>query len=273
MGRKKEYLAWIPISEIVLMKEGNRRVVNHARVREIGTNFDPDAFGQLCVSEKGAIIDEKYPPDKHVAADGQHRLLAITKIMGWDGSQKLPCIVDPNLTTKGGLAKKFRLLNRRVAVRPVDDFKAALLGGVDWAVRINTVIQRFGFRVDATASSSVITAVHALRFLFDAGEEVLSNAISTATTAWGRTTDAVQGDVLRGLGLMFRRYREQPIDKAALAEKLRKLPGGPSHLIGRARGSRDTHGSTVAHNIAAIVVVAYNKGRRTQKLPDWWTAK
>lgn len=264
MSTPKVRLEWILVADLVLMRTGNRRVVNRARIRKMAREFDPDKFGELRVTEKNGA-------GKHEIIDGQHRWLMVTEELGWK-DQRLPCVVDPNATTPAEKAKRFRGLNYRIAVRPVDDFKQAVVEGVEWAVKIEAILRRHGFRVDYTTSDSSISAVNALKVIYDGtGETGLTSVLTTAVAAWGKTAAAVPGDVLRGLGLFFRRYARESIDRASLVAKLRKLPGGPSHaLIGRARAGKEIHGSTVPHNIAAIIVVVYNKGRRTQQLPDWW---
>ena len=252
----------VPVSELMLMKEGNRRVVNTSQLERMQREWDPSLIGVLHVAAKNG--DGKY-----AIIDGQHRF-TVMKGLGWS-NQRVACIIHENAKDLSDKARLFVGFNDRIAVRPIDRFLNQLAAGEDRAVAINAVLRRVGLRVDHYSANGTVTAVTALeKVLDDLGEKGLERVLTISTTAWGVTPGAVKSEVIRGLGLFLRRYGSE-VDNTDVAAKIRTIPGGPDNLIARARSSRDIHGSSLPQNVAAVITATYNKGRRNKSLASWWS--
>lgn len=254
--------AWIQVKNLELMKTGNRQVKNQAFVKKIADHFDAKKLGVL-------IVGPARENGRHPIADGQHRFLGMQE-MGWK-DEAVPCLISKTAITDADLAEIFLGLQQRLGTRPVDVLLNEIIAQHPEAVAIHKVLQRRGYRVGHATTGTTISAAAALRRIFrSGGETALDGALEILEGAYGRTGEAVAGDLLEGAALLVARH--PAIDKARLAKKLKlgKSTQNPDRLRGAAAGAREMHGSTVAKNIAALMVAAFNLGTSTGRLPDWW---
>jgi hypothetical protein len=68
-----------------------------------------------------------------------------------------------------------------------------------------------------------------------------------------------------GIGLVYFTYNGK-IDEVSMIQRLAKYRGGPSALLGDARGLADISGMTVARAVADRVITLYNSGRQKGRL-------
>jgi hypothetical protein len=261
-GHKAVSFAWIPLKDLELMPEGNRRVRNEALIKEIATEYKPARLGVLTVGPRR-------DSGKHRIADGQHRYLGLRE-RGWR-EEPVPCLVVHGAVTNAEMAEIFLGIQRRVNVKPVDVLLSEIVAEHPDAVAIHKIVNGAGFRIGHTTGTGTISAAVALKRIYkNQGAGALVGALSTATDAWGKIAAAVHGEILEGLALVLGRHSD--IDRPVLTKKLRlAAKAGPDTLRAQAKSSREIHGSTSAQNIAALAVVAYNSGRKPEnRLPDWW---
>lgn len=153
-------------------------------------------------------------------------------------------------------------LNSRAAVSSFDKFMNEYGAGHEVAVGVHGIVRRHGFKIDRGAADGTIQCVEALKSIYQKdGGHALSKAIETAKQAWGRTSDAVEGKVLQGLGNMFATYNGG-VDQPSLINKLAKYPGGPAGIMGSARALKSLRSASIAKCVEEVVVETYNKGRR-----------
>ena len=99
--------------------------------------------------------------------------------------------------------------------------------------------------------------------------KALNDTLLVVTAAWGQTTQAVSGLMLRGVGAFFLRY-DGVIDRERLVRKLSATKGGPKGLALRGKGKRDIHGGTISIGIADYLTGEYNRGHRGKnRLVGW----
>lgn len=259
-------IQWLPLAELDFDARVNRQVNTH-RVEQIVKDFDPEAIGVLTVSER------MNGSRKYVVIDGQHRCAALVK-MGW-ADQKVPCHVrgELSIAEEAGLFVK---LNNTAKPKAYERFMKSVTAGDPEAMAIDKIVRSVGLKVSDQQVDGTLTAVQALEKIyrgdkFTGGESahVLAGTLRLSTNAWGKTCGAVNANVIQGLALVLRKHGAQ-IDVDDLLKKLSPYSGGPTALLGRARGLRDLRGGTVPNCVAAIVVDVYNKGRRSTKLPGWF---
>jgi len=189
----------------------------------------------------------------------------------------VPCELFEGLT-QSQEAELFLARNDRVAVRPYDKFKVAVTAGEDAPADIERIVRQQGLCVSAQLRDGAIMAVQALRHVYDGagiadakeGPSALGRTLKVILKAWGRQASGFQGAILEGLGMVQLRY-DGKLDQESLAERLAPFPGGAPGLLGKAKAMREVRGRPVHHCVAAIVVDIYNRGKRAQKLEDWWT--
>jgi hypothetical protein len=257
---------WVTIDE--MDRAPFQRPLDERRAESIGADLNPDAFGVITLSRR--------PNGRYVILDGQHRVQALRSI-GWNG-QKIECHVFTGLTPAAE-AQRFIQLNNFKGLRYIDKFLSRIEAHDPAAVQIAKIVQDAGYAVDRTQRDGTITAAKALEDVYlGRGQKIkgvnpaaLRLTLKVVTDAWGHTTSAVNGQVLAGVGAFCLRYGKA-VNAERLAEKLRKMSGGPEGLIQRGAGKRELHGGTIPFGIAHHLVEVYNRGlgpRSKERLQGW----
>jgi hypothetical protein len=257
-------IIWLPISQLRFDPRVNRPI-DQAKVNEIKAEFDPDAFGVVEVSER--------KDGTYCVLDAQHRVQAVLE-MGWI-DQTVPCRVHKGLDVKREAAL-FLLLNNSRAPKPLVKFQKRIVAGEPIATAIAGILEKHHLVLDGQPTDGHIAAVAALesvytgkRFAADQVQpKVLDLTLGIATEAWGTTRHAVQAHVISGLGSVIHQYGSL-IERETMVAKLAAYQGGPSRLIGAARGLRELRPWSVADCVSSIIVDTYNRQRRTGKLAEW----
>jgi len=256
--------SWIAISDLGRDNRVNTRPVDNAWVEARVPTFDPDALGVLAVSAR--------PDGTMILLDGQNRA-ELCRRVGWK-NQKVLCRLYEGLTLQQEAAL-FRALNDNRQVRSIYKFLARVTEGETAAVAINTVAEQFGWKIADQAGPKYITAVVALERIYHGDRrkdqpnlDVVVTTLNIVTQAWGHRSESVAGHILQGVGQVVARYRDL-LQIADLTKRLSTYPGGPTGLIGDARGLRGYQGGSVANNLSEVIVKRYNERRRAHRLPDW----
>ncbi|MFC9973599.1 DUF6551 family protein [Spirillospora sp. NPDC127200] len=255
---------WVPLDKLTRDLRVNTRPIDSAWVERHVPTFDPQALGVLAVS----VRDD----GTAVILDGQNRA-ELCRRAGWDGEPVL-CRIYEGLTVPQEAAL-FRALNDGRQVQSIYKFLARVTEGEPVAVAINSVVESLGWKIHDQNGPTSISAVVALEKIHAGDRRVdtpdvgaVFTTLNLVTAAWGHRPEAVNGQVLQGVGAVVRRYGDA-LQMADLVKKLSSYPGGPSGLLGDARGLRGYQGGSVANCVSEVVVKRYNERRRTHRLPDW----
>jgi hypothetical protein len=216
-------------------------------VTRIRNEWSPNAAGRITISKRadGTLV----------VIDGMHRLQAAP-----DG-YVFRCDVHEGLTFEEE-CDLFRRLNQAKRVSAFDDFDKGVKAGDPECVAVNEIVEQHGLRVSNTHSDGTVAAVSALRDVYrKGGTAALDRALGIAVGAWGKRSESTDGQIIAGLGKITGAFNGE-LDDAALVKKLSKYPGGPTALIGSARGLRSLRPGSVATHVATIVLDVYNHGRR-----------
>ncbi len=228
-----------------------------ARIKTLSDSLDLDAIGVITVSHRDN--------GKLVILDGQHRVRAL--LDAGMGDWEVLCHIYRGLTLQAE-ARLFRLLNNTRRSGAYDDYTKGVLQGDYECVAIDAIVHGAGLRVHNQATDGSITCVAALRAVHRSAEKtdtpgVLADTLRVVTEAWGHNHQAVEGHLIKGIGMFIHRHHGQ-IDKAVLIRKLAKFNGGASGLLGKARGLKEINGESVAACVATLVQQTYNRGRQTK---------
>lgn len=227
------------------------------RLKQIKEELDLDVIGVLHAVE--------YPIDGVPGlwiVDGQTRL---TALMESDlGSWKVEVMVHLDALTDARASQLFLFLNNRTNINPYDRYANELQAGSVPAVHMTQIVQSHGLKVSDAHRDGHIAAPVALRsaYALDRGVS-LDDALGMIVAAWGDRNEAMDGKLIEGISHFIHRYGRQRIDIQALTQKLSKYKGGPSGLLGDAKGQRRYGASTLVAAITNQVVAVYNLGRRT----------
>lgn len=258
----RDAIEWILVSAVTSDRRVNTRPVDPAWVeKKLREGFDPTQIGVPIVSSR--------QDGTMVWLDGQNRAELIRRA-GWS-DQKIQCRVFYGLTIAEE-ARAFLVHNDNRTIRPIYKFLARVTSGDEAAVAITTIAKAAGWRIQDGAANQGITASRSLEKVYLATPKspgrALFPTLRVITEAWGYKPTTVNGHVIEGIGMVFARF-DDAIEIPALVKKLAEYPGGPSGLIGKAKGLREYQGGILAHSVAEIVVTTYNVRRRGGALPDW----
>lgn len=243
----------VPVKKLKLHAAANRDL-RPTRVKFLEKNMDLDALGRFAVWSDHRNL---------YVIDGQHRKIALEGL----GLHDWPVRCDIYRGMSFAQAcEQFLKLNDSLTVHPYDKFDKGVKAGIHANVETKKVIENVGLKVSAQSRDGNLSCVAAAleTWRIDEGES-LSAALEIAVEAWGHTSAAVEGPIVKGLGLVAARYNGE-LDQATLVKKLAKFPGGPPALRATAKQQREYKGGTMASNVSAVVVDLYNRSRYTRKL-------
>lgn len=249
---------WIPLKELEPHPQAQRKLdPRHAAA--IAESFDPALMGVLTVAETKR--------GRRWIVDGQHRKVAALQFVDGDGDQCVKCnVIDVDDDAEA--ARLFLGLNKHKTVLTLDKFMVRVTAKDSTACGIVGVLAKHSLHIDRTRCAGVVQAVDALESVFQRprGALLLERTVRILNNAWGADPDAYSGQLVRGLGLLLRKFGTA-VDDEELIRKLAKS-GGPLNLIGRARALRAAMGVSVAQATYECIRNEYNKGRRTEKLEE-----
>jgi hypothetical protein len=244
---------YLPVS-CMEMDPQTQRKLNRAWVKARVSDFDPELFGSIVISLRMG---------RYLIVDGQHRV-ELLRLMGW-GDQKVPCLLYEGLTLAEEAALFIGLAERRNA-RTFDRFRISIVAGDKAACDIDRIVRAQGLCLSDQKKDGAIAAVGALGRVYEgaglaqSSPATLGRTLKLLKAAWGTDANAYEGPVILGAGLVLLRYSTQ-VDDVALAGKLAKHKGGPSGLVGSAKGLMEIKRRPLGHCLAACIVDAYNAGR------------
>lgn len=263
----------VRLADMLVDTSAQRGLVrNH--VDNIVNAFDPAKVGTLHVSHRGN--------GTHAIIDGQHRVAALIRL----GYEEWRAEVYSGLTPSEE-ANLFIGLNNVRYVRPLDRFRARVTAGDPVALDIVDVARKAGWEIplpkEAVAGNGKVTSVAALEAIYNAhakadqedifaGRYGVENVLRLLAEAWGyREPSIVNPNVLRGVDLFLRRYKDQ-VDKKMLVKRLNAYPGGPNRFLANARGlasvssdSRQSLNSAIAWQLTDV----YNRKLSANRLDNW----
>jgi hypothetical protein len=240
----------IEVGKLRLHNRANREL-RPGRVKNLERDMDLDALGRFAIWRDGRNF---------YVIDGQHRKVALENLGLADWPVRCDVYEGMSFTDA---CEQFLKLNDAMNVRPYDKFDKGVKAGRRECVETLRIIEDAGYRIADQARDGNLVCVAAAVDTWKKDEgESLADALKIASQAWGHTSASVEGYIVEGLGLFAHRFNGE-VDYAALVKKLAKYHGGPSHLIGAARGQREIKGGTLSRNVALIVTDLYNKGRRS----------
>lgn len=259
-------LRWLPLAELNIDAQAQRSL-RVAWVKGHVSDFDPEQIGY--------IVCNKRASGKVYVIDGQHRVELLREV-GW-GDQSVQCECFDGLT-QAQEAELFLARNDRITVQTYDKFRVAVTAGDLTCCDIDRIVRAQGLSISDQKKDGGVMAVAGLQRVYlgagigasKDGPAALARTLKTVQRAWGRQASSFQGKVIEGLGMVQLRYNGK-LDQEALAEKLAPFPGGAPGLLGKAKAIQDMRGRPLHQCVAAVIVDTYNRGRRSDKVEDWWS--
>lgn len=245
----------------VQRKEGT----HERRVEAIAASFDPAALnvGNLSRRANGSLV----------IIDSAHRIAACKLV----GHPTMTFIVHEGLTIRQEAAL-FLLLNDFRAPSPISKFLARVVKGDPDACAIFELIEKHGWRIQASADTGCITAVAALQSIYETAAgtlkpgqrgDVLDWVLGVITAAWGHDPKGANNAILVGLAQLRGRFGTA-IQRQKLIHELQQV--APLVLVGKAKFVQSAVGGTQRAAMARALAGMHNRKLRTNLLPEWvWT--
>jgi hypothetical protein len=253
-------IEWVRLSDLSVLTSAQRKFKTEW-AKWLADNFNPDDFGVPLVVELPA---QGKQPARKVIADGQHRCQAARLALGPNQMVQCEVIRGANITA-ATVAQLYLGRNRIRLKRAMDEFLAGVTAKEPECLAIKEIASDAGYGIGHGDSISQISAVISLRYIYRMG--VLPETLDVIISSWGHTM--VNGDILRGLGSVLKRYGQQ-LETRVLQRKLSQLAGHADGLLGRGRAMKTAHGYSTSQGVAAAIVSIYNSGRKEgYKLADW----
>lgn len=252
--RHKSYLDDIPFNALKFDARVQRATIP-ARVKKLVRDFLLDDVGVITVSKRR---------DGYYVIDGQHRVRAAMEL--GLGTTKIKCHVYTDLSLEDE-ARKFLTLNDTRTVSAFDKYMVGLVAKDPLCLEIQRVLGKHGLRIGKSGGGDGV--VYCIDKVFALGQRssmLLDDVCGVIIETWGTRAAALDGLVVAAMGTVIGRY-DGELDKGILVTKLGKYRGGPSALLGDAKGWADYRPITVTRAAAEIIVDTYNKGRRGGQLP------
>ncbi len=253
-GRSENEIVYVEVSRLRIHPTAQRDGLRPAKVEKFEREMDLDALGTF-----HAV---RYSINGETALwviDGHHRVEALLR--AGMGEWMVRVEVHTTVSTDARSSDLFLKLNDRSAATPFERFRNELQARRLDAVAIQSLVNRNGLEIVPRAGDGRVTCIVTLQTVYalDGGQS-LDAALSLIKSAWGPTAEALEGKIIEGIGRMFAKHGGS-IDVPSLRKKLNKFPGGPSGLLGRARGLNTTYGRPIFRCVMDIVVELHDRGR------------
>jgi hypothetical protein len=245
--RKKHFLQWIPISDLVVHWPEAQRLLSEKKAKDIAEIFDPDMFGTVTVSP---LADGKYHVD-----DGWTRVSAARQRYG--DKEKVPCTVVP-ADTERRAAEIFHQMNgRRSRPTSLEMFKTAVTAKFKDELGVTEICSRLGLKVSNSGAPGAIRACTALLSVYrQHGGDVLFETLNLIHATWGLDSTAYDAQIIRGMASFLVKSNET-IDGVKFSKKLaRKFT--PGKLLASAKATREAFGDSMSLAVCALIHDAYD---------------
>jgi hypothetical protein len=227
---------------------------------KIRANLDLDAIGVF-----HAVEYEINGVTKIWIVDGQHRWNVLME--EGLGEWVVEVSIHVDVKTDARASELFLRLNYRKPVVAYHRFINEARAQHPTALGVLRLTEERKLRIAAATDNGTLSCVVALARLYEVDEgKTLAATLDTVIAAWGHVAAATEGKLIEGLGKVYTVYNGA-IDRPALVKKLAKYPGGPSTLIGDARGLRQYRHVSVTRCIAERIIETYNSGRQNKLEP------
>ncbi len=242
-----------------LTSEPYQRPVQPLRVKKMINNYKPNSNAPIYVNAR----DERY-----IIVDGQHRA-AMMKGLGFS---EIQAILFSHPLTVAEEAEAYHYYSRESKPSSLyNDYSVQLQAGDLATTEIERAVLQNDFAVTNKSDHSPKT-IRAVKTLRDIHQKAGASSLSNILRIWRYSWPNIQPEQtsLLALARFYIAYHDHPdYNDAQLINRLQKLPVSTLMLTAHA-ATKLIHGSAERHLFEEILQ-AYNKGRRTHRLPDLTT--
>lgn len=243
-------IEWIKLSNLRIHPTVQRKL-DPGRVNSLTKEWDPALCRPLDVVQNGHC---------YLVFEGQTRLEA-ARLVYKDDEQMLPCHVHEGLNVEEQ-AERFLGLNDTKQVRTSDKWIVRKIAKDPVVLAIEAILVEKHLVVSQQASDGCVRAVAALEAIYSRpkGQMLLNNTLTLIERAWGNSSDALDGVMLRGVAFVLERCGAA-LDLNDLARKLAKH-GTAASLMGESRTLAKISSQSVTRALAENICGIWNRSRK-----------
>jgi hypothetical protein len=264
----------IPLSELRVDRDNYQRPIDEPRIKKIIEEFDPIALGTLFVNERDF---DPYMGQLFVF-DGQHRLIALRRMVLNGGQTEAPCIVIFGMTLEEEARRYVTMDTERRGLQSMDRFRAEIVAQDKEALAVLHLIHESGFNVDMSigwrnAKVGYVRAVDAVKTSRRRyGEPITLAALQTLHTVWPESPDAVSRNFILGTGRLLFKFGDV-MKLRRLDQKLAAVSA--RQIIQRAKNFQDNLSARADDAVGQALYAEYRRGLRevTQALMPAWESR
>lgn len=253
---------WVRVGDLMVDHDVQRALQTPHVSRLQRDGYDRAALGTITVSFRAT-------GERHVI-DGQSRCELVLREEGSDAM--VPCLVFVGLTLEEE-AMLFRKNNTFRGVHQLDKYRIRMKEREPVAVELSAMLAEHGWTV-GSGRDGRFAAIVELERIRNGGDarlhretpDAARRTIAIITDAWGHNRDGARSEIVGAIGRVIIRHPE--VDDKKIAREL-AIGGGPLALVSAARARTTNRRQRLYNVIAAMVVEAHNKGRRSNRLPAW----
>lgn len=254
---------WIKVGDLTVDHQVQRALLDNGRVEKMVNSFNRDALGIVTVSHRA--------DESKVIIDGWHRWEAVRRVTENQG--EIFCRVFKGLTLQEE-AGMFLDLNTTNQPKLFDRWRVRVVRGDGDAVEITEILRSYGWTVSNQVGEARIVAIsalertHALSKKLEADPGLVQATILTVTRAWGHDRYAVMAAVFEGIARLIGEHKDK-INLGDLSTVLKNYKNGAQGLAIDARIMAGVRSIRLPNAVAELVTDHYNKGKKTNTLPQW----
>jgi hypothetical protein len=251
-----EYIAVKNLSVIWVQAQ---RPFNEKWAKEIADNFDPDKFDPVIVTKPNG-------QGVYHIVEGQHRRHALEMFAskfpgGKAAEEKCPCRIVDEADPKRAAEIWLGINAGRKAVKPITGFEVGVVAKREPEVTINRIVQNNGFKVSSAKSPFCISAVGALRTIYNRhSDSTLAHSLQALKLLWGGDPQAVSSPMLRGFAIFLNEFYDH-VD----ARRLQRQIGErftPWKFKESAEIRKHSSQEKLDEAISELIIREYNRGAR-----------
>jgi hypothetical protein len=254
----KTHNVYIPIKHLSVVWVQAQRPYDERWAKSIADDFDPDKFDPIVVTKPNG--EGIY----HII-EGQHRRHALRMFAARcngvtsPDDEQAPCRVIDEADPARAAEIWLGINAGRKPVPPIVKFNVAVIANRPIEVAINRCIHRVGFKVSANKQKDTISAVSALRMIYNRhGIITLEQTLKVLRYLWDGDPQAVTSPMLRGFAMFMNEFGDNVAQK-----RLRQQVGfeySPYAFHQAAEARKVSTREPTDEAISELIIREYNKG-------------
>lgn len=254
------YVDAIAVSDI-FADHTYQRDLDTGRVTRMAKAYDPQLVGILEVALR--------KDGRFAVIDGQHRWEMLKTAHPAGPRAYVACNVHTGLTVEQEAQLFYDIDKHRRRLTGWDRWNARRGAGEQVVLDIEATATAAGFSVEPRTTDGTIRCVGSMEKIVNlSGLQLLDSTLAVIVGAFGRTVDAVTGELVHGTALVLAYYGPDELDVKRLVSAMQSV--APRQVLARADALREVQKGQKPRLVASVLVDRYNStsGKKLQAFAE-----